>query len=251
MIKVLVAVKHVIDPNVRIRVKPDRMGVQTSNVKMAMNPFDEIAVEEAVRMREAGFAGEVVVVTIGSARSQDALRAAMALGADRGILIETDTLLEPLALARILKSVVEQEQSPVVILGKQAIDDECSQTGQMLAALMGWAQGTFVSKLLFQEGRAIVTREVDGGSQTLSLKMPVVVTADLRLNKPRYASLPNIMEAKNKPLECKPITAFDVDVRPRLAVIEVVEPPPRRGACVMAPDAAGLLIKLRDEVGVI
>ena len=225
--KVLVAVKRVVDFNVKIRVKADGSGVELANVKMSMNPFDEIGVEEAVRLREAGKASEVVAVSIGPQQAQETIRTALAMGADRGILVKVDGPVEPLAVAKILKGIVEAEKPGLVILGKQAIDDDCNQTGQMLAALLGWAQGTFASKLEIEGEHAVVTREIDGGLQTLKLKMPLIVTTDLRLNQPRYASLPNIMKAKKKPLEEKTPADYGVDVKPRLKVLST---PSRRDA---------------------
>ena len=248
--KVLVPVKRVVDYNVKIRVKPDGSGVELANVKMSMNPFDEIAVEEAIRLKEAGTAEEIVVVSIGPQKAQDTIRTALAMGADRGILVQTDETVEPLAVAKILKGVVDEEQPGLVICGKQAIDDDANQTGQMLAALLGWAQGTFASDVDLADGSAKVTREVDGGLQTISLKMPAVVTTDLRLNEPRYASLPNIMKAKKKPLETKAPGDYGVDVSPRLEVLETSEPP-KREAGVMVESVEQLVDKLRNEAGVI
>ena len=248
--KVLVPVKRVVDYNVKIRVKPDGSGVELANVKMSMNPFDEIAVEEAIRLKEAGTAEEIVVVSIGPQKAQDTIRTALAMGADRGILVQTDELVEPLAVAKILKGVVDEEQPGLVICGKQAIDDDANQTGQMLAALLGWAQGTFASDVDLADGSAKVTREVDGGLQTISLKMPAVVTTDLRLNEPRYASLPNIMKAKKKPLDTKSPDDYGVDVSPRLEVLETTEPP-KREAGMMVENVEQLVDKLRNEAGVI
>ena len=249
--KLLVAVKRVVDFNVKVRVKADGTGVETANVKMSMNPFDEIAVEEAVRLKEKGGATEIVVVSIGPAKAQDVIRTALAIGADRGILVETpDVPVEPLAVAKILKGVVEAEKPDLVILGKQAIDDDCNQTGQMLAALLGWPQGTFASKLTIDNGSAVVTREVDGGLETLRLKMPAVVTTDLRLNEPRYPSLPNIMKAKKKPLDTKKPEDFAVDVAPRLKVLKIAEPPSRK-AGVRVGSVAELVQKLKAEAGVL
>ncbi len=248
--KVLVAVKRVIDAFVKVRVKADQTGVETTNVKMAMNPFDEIGVEEAVRLKEAGTASEIVAVSLGGAQCQETIRTALAMGADRGILVQSDVELQPLAVAKLLKAVVERERPDLVILGKQAIDDDSNQTGQMLAALLGWPQATFASKLVIADGRSTVTREVDGGLETESLNMPLVMTTDLRLNEPRYASLPNIMKAKRKPIDVTTPDELGVDVTPRLAVLKVVEPP-RRQAGVKVADAAELLAKLRDEAGVI
>ena len=248
--KVLVPVKRVIDYNVKVRVKSDQSGVDLANVKMSMNPFDEIAVEEAVRLKEAGTATEIVAVSIGPDKAQDQLRQALAMGADRAILIKTDDTVEPLAVAKLLKAVTEEEKPDLVILGKQAIDDDSNQTGQMLAALLGWAQGTFASKVSVADGKVAVTRESDGGLQTISLKLPAIVTTDLRLNEPRYASLPNIMKAKKKPLDVKEIAAFGVDVAPRLETLKVTEPP-KREAGVKVADVAELVDKLKNEAGVI
>jgi electron transfer flavoprotein beta subunit len=246
--KVLVPVKRVIDANVKPRVKPDGSGVDLTNTKMAMNPFDEIAVEEALRLKEAGKAEEVVLVSIGPAQAQDTIRTGLAMGADRGILVQTDAAVEPLAVAKILKGVVEAEKPGLVILGKQAIDDDASQTGQMLAALLGWPQGTFASRIELQQDSLRVTREVDGGLQTVTLKMPAIVTTDLRLNQPRYASLPNIMKAKKKPIDTKSAADFGVDTAPRLEVVETREPP-KREAGVKVASVAELLDKLKSEAG--
>jgi electron transfer flavoprotein beta subunit len=248
--KVLVAVKRVVDYNVKVRVKSDQTGVDLSNVKMSMNPFDEIAVEEALRMKEAGTVDEIIAVSIGVQQCQETIRTALARGADRGILVKTDEVIEPLHVAKILKAVVDEEQPGLVILGKQAIDDDCNQTGQMLAALLGWPQGTFASKIEFADGTANVTREVDGGLQTLTLKLPMIVTTDLRLNEPRYASLPNIMKAKKKPIDEKTPEDLGVDMAPRLTTLTVAEPP-KRVAGVIVADAAELVQKLRNEAGVI
>ena len=248
--KVLVPVKRVIDANVKPRVKPDGSGVDLANTKMAMNPFDEIAVEEAIRLKEAGKAEEIVLVSIGPAQAQETIRTGLAIGADRGILVQVAGPAEPLAVAKILKGVVEAEKPGLVILGKQAIDDDASQTGQMLAALLGWAQGTFASKIELGDGTAKVTREVDGGLQTLTLKMPAIVTTDLRLNTPRYASLPNIMKAKKKPIDTKSAADFGVDTAPRLEVVETREPP-RRQAGVKVASAADLVDKLKNEAGIL
>jgi len=248
--KILVSVKRVIDYNVKVRVKADGSGVETANVKMSMNPFDEIAVEEAVRLKEAGVATEIVVVSCGVQACQETLRTALAIGADRAILVETDAELQPLAVAKLLKAVCAKENPQIAILGKQAIDDDANQTGQMLAALMGWPQATFASKLTVADGKARVTREVDGGLETLSLKLPAVVTTDLRLNEPRYVTLPNIMKAKKKPLEVLKPDALGVDVAPRLKTLKVVEPAKRK-AGVKVPDTAGLVDKLRNEAKVI
>lgn len=248
--KILVPVKRVVDFNVKIRVKADGSGVELANVKMSMNPFDEIAVEEAIRIKEAGKAEEVVVISIGPQKAQETLRTALAMGADRGILVQTDETVEPLGVAKILKAVIEEEKPDVVILGKQAIDDDSNQTGQMLAALLGWPQGTFASKVEFGDGKASVTREVDGGSQTVVLNMPAVITTDLRLNEPRYASLPNIMKAKKKPIDEKTPDALGVDIAPRLNVLKTIEPPVRE-AGVKVQNAAELVEKLRNEAGVL
>ncbi|WP_427024291.1 electron transfer flavoprotein subunit beta/FixA family protein [Aureimonas ureilytica] len=226
--KILVCVKRVVDYNVKIRVKADGTGVELANVKMSMNPFDEIAVEEAVRLKEKGGATEIVAVSVGPAQAADTIRTALAMGADRGILVKAEGTVEPLAVAKILKGVVEAEQPDLVILGKQAIDDDCNQTGQMLAGLLGWAQGTFASKLEIADGQASVTREVDGGLQTVGLTLPAIVTTDLRLNEPRYASLPNIMKAKKKPLDEKSAADFGVDTAPRLEVLKTAEPKGRQ-----------------------
>ena len=248
--KVLVAVKRVIDANVKVRVKGDKTGVEMANVKMSMNPFDEIAVEEAVRMLEAGTASEVIAVSMGGAKCSETIRTALAMGADRGIHVTTDTELQPLAVAKLLKAIVEREGPALVILGKQAIDDDCSQTGQVLAALLGWSQGTFASKIEFAGATATVTREVDGGLETVALRMPAVVTTDLRLNEPRYASLPNIMKAKKKTIDALTPDDLGVDATPRLTTLKVDEPPPRRGGGKVA-DVAELVAKLQDEAGVI
>ena len=248
--KVLVPVKRVVDYNVKVRVKSDGSGVETANVKMSMNPFDEIAVEEAVRLKEAGLVKEILVVSCGTSASQETLRTALALGADRAILIETDAELQPLAVAKLLQAVVQKESPNFAILGKQAIDDDCNQTGQMLAALLGWSQATFASKVKIADGKAEVTREVDGGLETISVRLPAVITADLRLNEPRYVTLPNIMKAKKKPLETLKPDALGVDVSPRLATLKVEEPPKRK-AGVKVPDAKTLVEKLRNEAKVI
>ena len=248
--KVLVAVKRVIDAYVKVRVKADHTGVETTNVKMSMNPFDEIGVEEALRLKEAGIADEIVAVSLGAARCQETIRTALAMGADRGILVETDAELQPLAVAKLLAAVVAEEKPDLVILGKQAIDDDSNQTGQMLAGLLGWAQGAFTSKLTIADGKAICTREVDGGLETVTLDMPIVMTTDLRLNEPRYASLPNIMKAKKKPIDIKTPDGLGVDITPRLTVLKVVEPDKRQAGVIVA-DAVELLAKLRDEAGVI
>lgn len=248
--KVLVPVKRVVDYNVKVRVKPDGSGVDLANVKMSMNPFDEIAVEEAIRMKEAGTATEIVVVSIGPQQAQETLRTGLAMGADRGILVKTDTALEPLAVAKILKGVVEAEAPGLVILGKQAIDDDANQTGQMLSALLGWSQATFASKIEISGDSAEVTREVDGGLQTVKVTMPAIVTTDLRLNEPRYASLPNIMKAKKKPIDEKTVEDYGVDPTPRLTIVKTEEPATRK-AGVMVADVAELVSKLRNEAGVI
>lgn len=248
--KALVPVKRVVDYNVKVRVKSDGSGVDTANVKMSMNPFDEIAVEEAVRLKEKGVVSEIVAVSCGVAACQETLRTAMAIGADRAILVETEAELQPLAVAKLLKALVDKEQPQLVILGKQAIDDDCNQTGQMLAALTGWPQATFASRIEVADGRARVTREVDGGLETLSVALPAVVTADLRLNEPRYVTLPNIMKAKKKPLETVKPEALGVDVAPRIRTLKVSEPP-KRGAGVMVPDVATLVGKLKNEAKVI
>jgi electron transfer flavoprotein beta subunit len=248
--KVLVPVKRVIDYNVKPRVKPDNTGVDLANVKMSMNPFCEIAVEEAVRLKEKGVATEVVAVSIGPAQAQETLRTALAMGADRAILIQTDTALEPLAVAKTLKGVIAEESPQLVILGKQAIDDDSNATGQMLAALLDWPQATFASKVEASGDKVNVTREVDGGLQTLELALPAIITADLRLNEPRYASLPNIMKAKKKPLDVKELSAYGVDPAPRLKVLKVTEPP-KRGGGVKVESAADLVMKLKNEAGVL
>ena len=252
MKKILVPVKRVVDYNVKIRVKPDGSGVETNNVKMSMNPFDEIAVEEAIRLREAGDKGveEIVAVSIGPQKAQETLRTALAMGADRAILVKTDETVEPLAVAKTLKAVIEKEGPELVILGKQAIDDDCNQTGQMLAALLGWPQATFASKLDAVDGGLHVTREVDGGLQTLSMPLPAIVTTDLRLNEPRYASLPNIMKAKKKPLEEMAPADLGVDLAPRLKVLNTVEPPERQGG-VKVESVQELIDKLRNEARVL
>ena len=248
--KALVSVKRVVDFNVKVRVKADGTGVETSNVKMSMNPFDEIAVEEAVRLKEAGVVTEIVVLSAGPQACQETLRTALAIGADRAILVETDVELQPLAVAKLLKAVCARENPQLVILGKQAIDDDANQTGQMLAALLGWPQATFASKVKVENGKAQVTREVDGGLETISIRLPAVITTDLRLNEPRYVTLPNIMKAKKKALEMLKPDALGVDVKPRLATLKVVEPA-RRKAGVKLPDAKTLVDKLRNEAKVI
>ncbi|MFM7084197.1 MAG: electron transfer flavoprotein subunit beta/FixA family protein [Hyphomicrobium sp.] len=250
--KILVAVKRVVDYAVKIRVKSDGSGIELANVKMSINPFDEIAVEEAVQLKEKGIASEVVVVSIGSSKSQDTLRTALAIGADRGILVETaeNVSIEPLAVAKILKEVVSSETPQMVIMGKQAIDDDCNQTGQMLSALLGWPQATFASKVVVSDNAVQVTREIDGGLETLKLKLPAVITTDLRLNEPRYPSLPNIMKAKKKPLDIKSIDTFSVDIKPRLEILKTSEPPLRKGG-VKVESVAELVSKLKNEAGVL
>ena len=248
--KVLVAVKRVIDAYVKVRVKADQSGVELANVKMSMNPFDEIGVEEAVRLKEAGTVDEIVAVSMGPQQCQETIRTALAMGADRGILVETDVELQPLAVAKLIKAVVDEEKPELVILGKQAIDDDSNQTGQMLAALLGWGQGTFASKLVVADGKLTVTREIDGGLETLTLALPAVVTTDLRLNEPRYASLPNIMKAKKKVIDQKTPADYGVDVAPRLETLRVEEPA-GRVAGVKVESAKELVAKLRDEAGVI
>ena len=248
--KVLVPVKRVVDYNVKIRVKADGSGVELNNVKMSMNPFDEIAVEEAIRLKEAGTAEEIIAVSVGPQQAQETIRTALAMGADRGVLVKTDEIVEPLAVAKILKGVVEAEGADLVILGKQAIDDDCNQTGQMLAALLGRAQGTFASEIKLAGDHAEVTREVDGGLQTVKLKMPIVITTDLRLNEPRYASLPNIMKAKKKPIDEKTPDDFGVDVTPRLKIVSTTEPPQRKAGEIV-DTVATLVDKLKNEAGVI
>ncbi len=248
--KVLVPVKRVIDYNVKVRVRPDGSGVELANVKMSMNPFDEISVEEAIRLKEAGKVEEIVAVSVGPAKAEETIRTALAMGADRGILVQTDDLVEPLAVAKILKAVVEEENPGLVIVGKQAIDDDCNQTGQMLAALLGWSQGTFASEVEIGDGSASVTREVDGGLQTIEIKLPAVVTTDLRLNEPRYASLPNIMKAKKKPLDKKTTADYGVDTAPRLTVLNTAEPEGRK-AGVKVESVADLVDKLKNEAGVL
>jgi len=248
--KVLVAVKRVVDFNVKVRVKADGSGVDTANVKMSMNPFDEIAVEEAIRLKEKGVATEVVAVSCGITACQETLRTALAIGADRAILVETDVEMQPLAVAKLLRALVDKEQPRLVILGKQAIDDDANQVGQMLAALLGWPQATFASKVDIAADKATVMREIDGGLETLAMPLPLVITTDLRLNEPRYATLPNIMKAKKKPLEIVKPDALGVDVTPRLATLKVVEPPKRKGGGKVA-DVKELVAKLRNEAKVI
>ncbi|EXI81083.1 MAG: Electron transfer flavoprotein small subunit [Candidatus Accumulibacter sp. BA-94] len=249
-VKILVPVKRVVDYNVKVRVKPDGSDVDLANVKMSMNPFDEIAVEEAVRLKEAGIATEVVVVSAGVANCQETLRTAMAIGADRGILIQTDVELQPLAVAKLLQAVCAKEQPQIVLCGKQAIDDDANQTGQMLAGLLGWPQATFASKVVVSGQAATVTREIDGGLETIEVVLPAVVTSDLRLNEPRYATLPNIMKAKKKPLETTSPAALGVDVAPRLKTLKAAEPP-KRSAGIKVADAADLVMKLKTEAKVI
>jgi len=247
--KILVGVKRVIDFNVKIRVKADGSGVETANVKMSMNPFDEIAVEEALRLKEAGKASEVIAVSVGPTKAQETIRTALAMGADRGILVEHDGEVEPLAVAKLFKAIVDEEQPGLVIVGKQAIDDDANQTGQMLAALLGWSQGTFASKVELN-GDGTVTREIDGGLQTIKVKLPMVVTTDLRLNQPRYASLPNIMKAKKKPMDVKTPGDLGVDVSPRIEIVKTVEPEKRKAGQILG-SVAELVDKLRNEAGVI
>ncbi|MFQ5347990.1 MAG: electron transfer flavoprotein subunit beta/FixA family protein [Rhodothalassiaceae bacterium] len=244
--KILVPVKRVVDFNVKIRVKPDGSGVDLANVKMSMNPFDEIAVEEAIRLKEQGKAEEIVIVSIGPAQAQETIRTALAMGADRGILVQHDGETEPLGVAKCLQKIVEDEAPGLVIMGKQAIDDDNNQTGQMLAALLGWAQGTFASKLELGEGSARVTREIDGGLETLELRLPAVMTTDLRLNEPRYATLPNIMKAKRKPIDVRASADLGVDMTPRLKILKVEEPPKRK-AGIKVKSVAELVAKLREE----
>src|SRR3989440_4785547 len=248
--KILVPVKRVIDFNVKIRVKSDGSGVELANVKMSMNPFDEIAVEEALRLKEKGQASEIICVSIGPAQAAETIRTGLAMGADRGILVKTDKMPEPLAVAKILKAVVEEEKPGLVIMGKQAIDDDCNQTGQMLAALLGWPQGTFASKLIIDGESVSVTREVDGGLQTVKLKGPAIVTTDLRLNEPRYASLPNIMKAKKKPIADKAPADYGVDVAPRLEIVKTTEPSGRK-AGAKVKTVSELIEKLKNEAGVL
>ena len=248
--KVLVAVKRVVDYNVKVRVKADGSGVETANVKMSMNPFDEIAVEEAVRLKEAGKAEEIIAVSLGVQQAQETIRTALAMGADRGIHVLSDDELQPLAVAKMLKAIIEKEQPQLVILGKQAIDDDCNQTGQMLAALLGWPQGTFASKVAPEGDKVLVTREIDGGLETVALKLPAIVTTDLRLNEPRYASLPNIMKAKKKPIDQMSPADLGVDTAPRLTTLKVTEPP-KRSAGVKVGSVAELVDKLRNEAKVI
>jgi electron transfer flavoprotein beta subunit len=248
--KILVPVKRVVDYNVKVRVKSDGSGVELTNVKMSMNPFDEIAVEEAIRLKEAGKADEIVAVSIGPQQAGETIRTALAMGADRGILVKVDTIVEPLAVAKILKAIVDAEKPGLVILGKQAIDDDCNQTGQMLAALLNWPQGTFASKVVIEGDSILVTREIDGGLQTVKLKLPAIVTTDLRLNEPRYASLPNIMKAKKKPIEDKKPADYGVDVASRLEVLKTTEPPGRKSG-VKVGSVSELVAKLKNEAGVL
>ena len=248
--KILVPVKRVVDSSVRINVKPDGSGVDLANIKMSMNPFDEIAMEEAIRLKESGLATEIIAVSIGPASAQETLRQALALGGDRAVLVETDTRTEPLAVAKILKAIAEREEPRLIIMGKQAIDDDANQTGQMLAALLGWPQGTFASRVTLEGDAAIVTREVDSGLQTVRLALPAVVTVDLRLNEPRYASLPNMMKAKRKPMEAISPDELGVDITPRLKVLSTW-PPAAREAGFRVGDASELVAKLRDEAGVL
>jgi electron transfer flavoprotein beta subunit len=248
--KILVPVKRVVDYNVKIRVKADKTGVELANVKMSMNPFDEIAIEEALRLKEAGKAEEVIAVSVGPAQAQETIRTGLAMGADRGILVKTDESVEPLAVAKLLKAIAEEEKPGLIILGKQAIDDDSNQTGQMLAALLGWPQGTFASKVVIEGDKVSVTREVDGGLETVKLNLPAIVTVDLRLNEPRYASLPNIMKAKKKPIDEKAPGDYGVDISPRLKTLKVEEPP-KRQAGVKVGSVQELVEKLKNEAGVI
>src|SRR3982075_2926162 len=248
--KALVAVKRVVDYNVKVRVKADKTGVETANVKMSMNPFDEIAIEEALRLREAGIVSEVIAASLGIQQCQETIRTALAMGADRGVLVQTDVELQPLAVAKLLKAVIDTEGPELVIIGKQAIDDDCNQTGQMLAALLGWPQATFASKIAINDGHAEVTREVDGGLETVAFKLPAVVTTDLRLNEPRYASLPNIMKAKKKPIDVTPREQLGVDAAPRLVTLKVEEPAKRQGG-VKVGSVTELIDKLKSEARVI
>jgi len=248
--KILVPVKRVADYNVKVRVKSDGSGIELNNVKMSMNPFDEIAIEEAMRLKEAGHASEVIALSCGPSQCQETLRTAMAIGADRSILVESDVELQPLAIAKLIQAIAIKEQPQLIILGKQAIDGDCNQTGQMLAALLGWPQATFASKVIVEAGKAIVTREVDGGLETLALTLPAIITTDLRLNEPRYVTLPNIMKAKKKPLETFNPDGLGIDVSPRLKTLKVSEPA-KRSAGIKVPDVATLIAKLRDEAKVI
>jgi len=248
--KVLVPVKRVVDYNVKIRVKSDNSGVELSNVKMSMNPFDEIAVEEAIKLKEAGTVSEIVVLSIGPQQSQETIRTALAMGADRGILVKTDELVEPLNVAKIIKAATEEENPDLIILGKQAIDDDSNQTGQMLAALLGWSQGTFASELKINDGKANVVREIDGGLQTLEIKLPSIITTDLRLNEPRYASLPNIMKAKKKPIDEKLPEDYNLEISPMLEIVKVSEPA-QREAGIKVETVEELVDKLKNEAGVL
>jgi electron transfer flavoprotein beta subunit len=248
--KVMVPVKRVVDPNAKVRVKPDGSGVDLSNLKMSINPFDEIAVEEAVRLKEKGLVSEIVCVSIGPPQTEEAIRSSLALGADRGILIGFQGELEPLAVAKILKAIALEEAPNLIIMGKQAIDYDCDQTGQMLAALLGWPQGTFASKVVVEDGAVVVTREVDGGHQTVKLNMPAIITTDLRLNEPRYAALPAIMQAKKKPVVKKQVDAFGIDTAARLEILKMAEPPARKGG-VKVKTAQELVEKLKNEAGVL
>ena len=248
--KILVPVKRVVDYNVKVRVKADQSGVELANIKMSMNPFDEISIEEAIKLREAGVATEIIAVSIGVTQCQETLRTALAMGADRAILVETSAEIQPLAVAKLLKAICEKESPQIVILGKQAIDDDSNQTGQMLAALLNWPQATFASKVTVTAGVAVVMREIDGGMETIEIKLPAIITTDLRLNTPRYATLPNIMKAKKKPLDVMTPEALGVDVTPRLKTLKVVEPPKRKGGVIVA-DVAALVDKLKNEAKVI
>ena len=248
--KILVPIKRVVDYNVKIRVKSDQTGVELDNVKMSMNPFDEIAVEEAIRLKEAGTAEEIIALSIGPQQPQETIRTALAMGADRGILIKTEESVAPLNVAKIIKAVTEEENPNIVILGKQAIDDDSNQTGQMLSALLGWSQGTFASEVKIEGENALVTREIDGGLQTIKLKLPTIITTDLRLNEPRYASLPNIMKAKKKPIESLSAEELGIDITPRLKQLKVIEPP-KRSKGIMVADVAELVQKLKNEAKVI
>ena len=248
--KVLVPIKRVVDYNVKIRVKSDNSGVELSNVKMSMNPFDEIAVEEAIKLKEAGSVSEIVVLSIGPQQSQETIRTALAMGADRGVLVKTDELVEPLNVAKIIKAVSEEENPDLIILGKQAIDDDSNQTGQMLAALLGWSQGTFASELKINDGKANVVREIDGGLQTLEIKLPSIITTDLRLNEPRYASLPNIMKAKKKPIDEKLPEDYNLEISPMLEIVKVTEPA-QREAGIKVETVEELVDKLKNEAGVL
>ena len=248
--KVLVPIKRVVDYNVKVRVKSDNSGVELSNVKMSMNPFDEIAVEEAIKLKEAGTVSEIIVLSIGPQQSQETIRTALAMGADRGVLVKTDELVEPLNVAKIIKAVSEEENPDLIILGKQAIDDDSNQTGQMLAALLGWSQGTFASELKINDGKASVVREIDGGLQTLEIKLPSIITTDLRLNEPRYASLPNIMKAKKKPIDEKLPEDYNIEISPMLEIVKVSEPA-QREAGIKVETVEELVDKLKNEAGVI